>query len=78
MIRTLLYKITDPPIWYQTIVLSLIGEQKLGLNTDFKSERNLDLWINFFTIVWILLIIVLVASLIYGSVEWYDYSHPKV
>ena len=75
---TFLYWVTDPPIWYQTLILSLLGENKLGLDTEFGSERRLDLWINFFTIVWIVMEIVLGAALIFGSMEWYDYSHPKV
>ena len=62
---TFLYWILDPPIWYQNMILSLIGEQKLGLEADFASENHLAGWITFFTIVWILLEVVCLSLFLY-------------
>jgi len=78
MIRYLLYDWIDPPIWYQTLILSLLGEQKLGLDTEFGSERRLDLWITFFTLIWVLIQIIVWSAVGIGLVLWYENSHPHI
>ena len=60
-----------PPIWYQTAVLSLLGEDTLGLDSHFGSQHNLDLWITFFTIVWVLLEIALLGGVLSAVAVWW-------
>lgn len=78
MIRSILYKILDPPIWYQNAILSLLGEQKLGLEADFGSERHLGAYITLFTLLWILFEITVIAGVLIVLVLWYENSHPTI